>query len=151
LILISFFKSRDTSLASNPSFPLVDQWHRNGGNIGPEEWSDCPPQNMNFVTQDGGAVYLAMFGGEGTSASCDLVTHDDHGCGYNVEIEPDDDADHEYDVTLALKQKVDVMHEDHQCWPGPPPVPKLFSTGSYVPETHGLNFLAGSVGTLDPA
>ena len=141
---INFFKSRATSLASNPTFVFVDQWHRASGNIGPEEWSDCPPQNMNFVTQDGGAVYLVMFGGEGTSASCDLVTHDDHVYGYKVEIEPDDAADHEYDVSLVLKEKVDVMPEDHQCWPGPPPFPNPFSTGSYVAETHGLNFLAGS-------
>jgi hypothetical protein len=141
---INFFKSRETSLASNPSFAFVDQWHRTSGNIGPEQWSDCPPQNMNFVTQADGAVYLVMFGGEGTSAACDLVTLDDHLYGYKVEIEPDDGADHEYDVNLVLKEKVDVMPEDHQCWPGPPPVVNPFSIGSYVPETHGLNFLAGS-------
>jgi len=141
---INFFKSREESLDSDPDFVFVDQWHRSGGDIGAEQWSDCPPQNMNFVTQDDGAVYLVMFGGEGTSALCDVVAHDDHLYGYKVEIEPDDAADNEYAVTLALRNKVDVMPEDHQCWPGPPPFPNPFSTGSYVPETHGLNFLAGS-------
>jgi len=141
---INFFKSRSTSLVSNPSFVFVDQWRRSTGGIGAEQWSDCPPQNMNFVTQDDGAVYLVMFGGEGTSAACDLVVHDDHLYGYTVEIEPDDDAVHEYDVTLVLTNKVDVIPNDHNCWPGPPPVVNPLSLGSYVPGTHGLNFLAGS-------
>jgi hypothetical protein len=140
----NFFKSRNTSLTDDRVFVLVDQWHRASGNIGPEQWSDCPPQNMNFVTWADGTVYLVMFRGEGISAACDLVTLDDHVCGDKVQIEPDDGAVREYVVNLVLKEKVDVMPEDHQCWPGPPASPNLFSTGSYVPETHGLNLLAGS-------
>jgi hypothetical protein len=147
---INFFKSRGTSLADNPSFAFVDQWHRSSGNIGPEQWSDCPPQNMNFVTQEDGALYLVMFGGEGTSAACGVVTHDDYVYGYKVEIEPDIEAIHEYDVSLVLKEKVDVIPNDHSCWPGLPPLVNPFSIGSYVPGTHGLNFLAGSGVWLRP-
>ncbi len=88
---INFYKSKGTTLDTNPNFDFLGQWNHSERWVLDEQgkpstdldenWSDCGPQNMNLIAQDDGSIYLAMFGGETVQgiASCKtLIGFDDH-------------------------------------------------------------------------
>ena len=133
---INFYKSHKTTLETDPGFTFFDQWQRTPLNPGPEKWSDCPPQNMNFAVQRddaGGTLYLVLFGGEGAGLDCTAGTHDDYLYGYRVSMVST--AGGHYDMQLTHTNKVDVLPNDDGC-----PV----TITSLAPFLHDLNFLAGS-------
>lgn len=149
---INFYKSKGGDLLQpdDRQFEFVDSWNRYEWGWEPWwglpyseiSWDQCAPQNMNFVADASGEIYLVMFGavnegipkpGPGVkdlfSGCVNGLGYDDHLFVYKLGMNPG------YEISLEFMTKVDVMPESHVCAPG-----------LYILEhkLHGLNFLAGS-------
>jgi hypothetical protein len=144
---INFYKSMHDSLdpvEGGPDFKLFYQWYRHDELRGLEDdginWGECGPQNMNFVAETDGEIYLVMFGGVnrgiqgGDLPGCMTgVGYDDHLYAYTLEMHEN------YEISLSFEGKWDVIPERHICAKG-----VLAADLNIGKDFHGLNFLAGS-------
>jgi hypothetical protein len=153
---INFYKSDMATLESDresdppgiPEFTFFYRWerwdHLDDIPILGHYWDDCGPQNMNFIADEDGSIYLVMFGAinEGIPKGFEIngidvsgcttgIGYDDHLFAYKVEMAEN------YSISLTLTNRVDVVPERYICAP-------LLLTGDPAYQLHGLNFLAGS-------
>lgn len=150
---INFYKSVQPSLdpAENshlpPEFVFFDRWERHGPGGLPDDgnnWDECAPQNMNFLPQDDGTLYLVMFGAvnrgvqNGDLSGCVTgVGYDDHLFAYRVSM------DQNLNISLTHTNKVDAIPKRHIC------AGFLLKT-EVAKNLHGMNFLAGSGLWINP-